>query len=127
MAARFAAAAVERAGPLGAGSAAAAGGHAAVLRRTEDVPDQDLADWIAEHRPDVVLCGHIHQAPWAEGGSWHARLGGGAGLQCRQADRQGAARHITLDTTAGTAHWFGVFESETVSLGLRQPVTSYTF
>ena len=41
-----------------------------------DFPDHDLAAWIAEHQPDVVLCGHIHQAPWAEGGSWHARLGG---------------------------------------------------
>ena len=24
--------------------------------------------------------------------------------------------HITLDTDAGTADWFGVFESETISL-----------
>ncbi len=82
-------------------------------RRT--FPDQDLADWIAQHRPDVVLCGHIHQAPWAEGGSWHARLGEtwvfNAGKQIGK-----IPPHITLDTTAGTADWFGVFESETVIL-----------
>ena len=82
-------------------------------RRT--FPDQDLADWIAEHRPDVVLCGHIHQAPWADGGSWHARLGEtwvfNAGKQIGK-----VPPHITLDTEAGTAHWFGVFESETVNL-----------
>jgi Icc-related predicted phosphoesterase len=82
-------------------------------RRT--FPDQDLADWIAEHRPDVVLCGHIHQAPWAEGGSWHARLGStwvfNAGRQIGQ-----VPPHITLDTDAGTAHWFGVFGSETLTL-----------
>jgi len=82
-------------------------------RRT--FPDQDLADWIAEHRPDVVLCGHIHQAPWADGGSWQARLGEtwvfNAGKQIGK-----VPPHITLDTTAGTAHWFGVFESDTVDL-----------
>lgn len=82
-------------------------------RRT--FPDQDLADWIAEHQPDVVLCGHIHQSPWAEGGSWHARLGRtwvfNAGKQIGK-----VPPHITLDTVADTAHWFGVFESETLSL-----------
>ncbi len=82
-------------------------------RRT--FPDQDLADWIAEHNPDVVLCGHIHQAPWAEGGSWNARLGNtwvfNAGKQIGP-----VPPHITLDTEAGTATWFGVFESETLSL-----------
>ena len=82
-------------------------------RRT--FPDHDLAGWIAEHQPDVVLCGHIHQSPWAEGGSWHARLGGtwvfNAGKQIGK-----VPAHITIDTDADTAHWFGVFESETLSL-----------
>ncbi len=82
-------------------------------RRT--FPDQELADWIAEHGPDVVLCGHIHQSPWATGGSWHARLGRtwvfNAGKQIGK-----IPAHITLDTDAGTARWFGVFESETLSL-----------
>ena len=82
-------------------------------RRT--FPDQELADWIAEHRPDLVLCGHIHQSPWAEGGSWNARLGDtwvfNAGKQIGP-----VPPHITIDTDAGTASWFGVFESETLSL-----------
>ena len=82
-------------------------------RRT--FPDQDLADWIAEHRPEIVLCGHIHQAPWATGGSWHARLGEtwvfNAGKQIGK-----VPPHITIDTDAATANWFGVFESETLSL-----------
>ena len=62
-------------------------------------PDHELADWIAEHQPDVVLCGHIHQAPWATGGSWHARLGDtwvfNAGKQIGK-----VPPHITLDTEA---------------------------
>ena len=82
-------------------------------RRT--FPDHDLASWIAEHQPDIVLCGHIHQAPWIAGGTWHARLGRtrvfNAGKQIGK-----VPAHITVDTDAMTAAWFGVFESETISL-----------
>lgn len=80
-----------------------------------DFPDHELAGWIDEHRPDIVLCGHIHQAPWVEGGSWHARLGEtwvfNAGKQMGK-----VPPHITLDTEAGTAEWFGVFEVDSISL-----------
>ena len=82
-----------------------------------EFPDHDLAAWIEQHQPDIVICGHIHQAPWAKGGSWHARLGRthvfNAGKQIGH-----VPPHITIDTTAGTAHWFGVFESETIDLSL---------
>ena len=83
-------------------------------RRT--FPDHELfAEWIAQHRPDVVLCGHIHQSPWADGGSWHARLGDtwvfNAGKQIGN-----VPPHITLDTEAGTARWFGVYRSEQLAL-----------
>jgi Icc-related predicted phosphoesterase len=78
-------------------------------------PDHELAGWIAEHQPDIVLCGHIHQAPWVPGGSWHAKLGRtwvfNAGKQVGP-----VPPHITLDTQQRTANWFGVFESETISL-----------
>jgi Icc-related predicted phosphoesterase len=80
-----------------------------------EFPDYDLAAWIEQYQPEYVLCGHIHQAPWVEGGSWHARLGKtwvfNAGRQVGP-----VPPHITLDTAAGTAHWFGVFSSETISL-----------
>jgi Icc-related predicted phosphoesterase len=83
--------------------------------RKREFPDHDLAAWIARFEPDVVLCGHIHQAPWVEGGSWHARLGRtsvfNAGKQIGP-----VPPHVTIDTVAGTAHWFGVFGSETVDL-----------
>ena len=78
-------------------------------------PDHDLATWVREYEPDFVLCGHIHQAPWVEGGSWHAKLGNtwvfNAGRQVGK-----VPAHITLDTEAGTATWFGVFEQVTLSL-----------
>ena len=80
-----------------------------------EFPDHDLAGWIAEHRPDIVLCGHIHQAPWVDGGSWHDRLDGtwvfNAGKQ-----RGPVPPHITIDTEARTAEWFGVFEVQSVDL-----------
>jgi len=80
-----------------------------------EFPDHDLAAWIEQHRPDIVLSGHIHQAPWAEGGSWHDQLGSthvfNPGKQVGP-----VPPHITLDTEAGTADWFGVFESESISL-----------
>jgi Icc-related predicted phosphoesterase len=80
-----------------------------------EFPDHDLAGWIAEHRPDVVLCGHIHQAPWADGGSWHDRLGDtwvfNAGKQLGP-----VPAHITLDLAAGTADWFGVYATGSITL-----------
>ena len=80
-----------------------------------EFPDHDLAGWIAEYGPDMVLCGHIHQAPWADGGSWHDRLDGtivfNAGKQ-----RGPVPPHITIDTEAGTAEWFGVFSVESIEI-----------
>lgn len=81
-----------------------------------EFPDHDLAAWIEEHQPDIVITGHIHQAPWAKGGSWHARLGR---TQVFNAGKQigPVPAHITFDTDARTARWFGVFETETIELG----------
>jgi Icc-related predicted phosphoesterase len=80
-----------------------------------EFPDHDLARWIEEHQPDLVVCGHIHQAPWINGGSWHARLGDtwvfNAGRQ-----RGPIPPHITIDTDALTADWYGVFDSESIAL-----------
>jgi Icc-related predicted phosphoesterase len=80
-----------------------------------EFPDHELAGWIDEHRPDVVLCGHIHQAPWVDGGSWNARLGPTTVFNPgRQVGP--VPPHITLDTDAGTAEWYGVFDTQTIAL-----------
>lgn len=80
-----------------------------------EFPDHELASWIGQYQPDVVLCGHIHQAPWATGGSWHAQLGRtwvfNPGKQIGP-----VPPHITLDTEAMTADWYGVFESARIDL-----------
>lgn len=37
--------------------------------------DEFLVDWIGRFAPDLVLSGHIHNAPFLEGGSWIDRIG----------------------------------------------------
>ncbi len=40
----------------------------------KDAGDAALTEWIHQFRPDLVLSGHIHQAPFQEGGSWVDRV-----------------------------------------------------
>jgi Icc-related predicted phosphoesterase len=80
-----------------------------------EFPDRDVAEWIAHYQPDVVFSGHIHQAPWTEGGSWHDRIGRTAVFNAgRQVGK--VPPHIILDTATGSADWFGVFDNESVAL-----------
>lgn len=37
--------------------------------------DPDLAAWIAEHQPDMVFTGHVHNPPFKPAGSWFDRIG----------------------------------------------------
>lgn len=39
-----------------------------------DFGDAALRDWILNYQPDLVLSGHIHQAPFSKGGNWHDRI-----------------------------------------------------
>jgi Icc-related predicted phosphoesterase len=41
----------------------------------KSIGDPHLVDWIGRHRPDLVLCGHIHNAPFYAEGSWIDRIG----------------------------------------------------
>lgn len=78
-------------------------------------PDEALAAWVARHEPDVVLCGHIHQAPWADGGGWYDRLG--RTLVVNPGKQVGKVPpHVWLDTDDATATWYGLGERETIDL-----------
>jgi hypothetical protein len=69
-----------------------------------------------------VLTGHIHQAPWVDGGSWHDVIG--RTLVCNPGRQIGKVPpHLTVDTVAGTVDWFGVFSSESVSLPVSLPAS----
>jgi Icc-related predicted phosphoesterase len=37
--------------------------------------DADLSGWMAEHHPDIVLAGHVHQPPFKADGAWADRIG----------------------------------------------------
>lgn len=80
-----------------------------------EFPDHDLAGWIAEHSPDLVLCGHIHQAPWTAGGSWHAQLGS---TRVFNAGKQPGPvpPHVTFDLEGSSAEWYGVYDVESIEL-----------
>ena len=108
-----------RGGPAGAVGLAlprASGRHAAVPRRAAHLP-RPRPRRLDRRAPAPTSCcaATSTRRPWADGGSWHARLGRtwvfNAGKQIGK-----VPPHITLDTDAGTADWFGVFESETLSL-----------
>ena len=66
--------------------------------------DDVLSGWIARYAPDVVLTGHVHQAPFADGGGWADRVGStwvfNAGQQAGP-----VPAHVTVDLDAGTAVW----------------------
>ena len=80
-----------------------------------EFPDASLAAWIGTYEPDVVLCGHIHQAPWVPGGGWWDRLG--RTLVVNPGKQIGKMPpHVWLDTDDGTARWWGLGEQDQVPL-----------
>ena len=82
---------------------------------SRDDGDSDLVEWITEHQPDLVLCGHVHQSPFADKGSWVDRLGEtwvfNAGNQ-----RGPIPTRIEIDLTAGTPSRTSLMGKETVDL-----------
>jgi Icc-related predicted phosphoesterase len=82
---------------------------------SRDYGDSDLVEWITEHQPDLVLCGHVHQSPFADKGSWFDRVGDtwvfNAGNQ-----RGPVPSRIEIDLAAGTAHWSSLMGTESVDL-----------
>jgi Icc-related predicted phosphoesterase len=66
-----------------------------------------------EYQPDVVLTGHVHEAPFVPGGSWHAAIGDTLVLNAgRQSGRVPA--HVIVDTDTRTASWFTSAAEESV-------------
>ncbi|MBL8548897.1 MAG: metallophosphoesterase [Hyphomonadaceae bacterium] len=77
--------------------------------------DAALNAWIETHRPDIVLTGHIHQAPFKQGGSWCDRMGDtwifNSGRQIGP-----TPTHVAIDTRAREAAWFSLAGAELVKL-----------
>jgi Icc-related predicted phosphoesterase len=66
--------------------------------------DDLLNSLIERYRPDLVLTGHVHEAPYEPAGSWHDRIGTTTVLN---AGRQTASvpAHVVIDSDARTATW----------------------
>lgn len=84
-----------------------------------DYGDADLRGWIAQHQPDLVLTGHVHEPPFKPAGAWADRIGGtwvfNAGRQIGPVPCA-----IEIDLGAGTATWRSMLGAETLELGQAQ-------
>jgi Icc-related predicted phosphoesterase len=71
---------------------------------TRHFSDEAARLWIDRYAPDVVLCGHIHQAPFTPEGSWIDRIG--ATWLFNPGKQIGTIPCcVELDLTGGTAVW----------------------
>ena len=77
--------------------------------------DADLRRWILEHKPDLVLTGHVHDSPFNREGSWADRV---ASTWVFNAGRQIGPQpcHISIDLGRRTASWTSLAGTESVSL-----------
>ncbi len=85
--------------------------------------DSELAAWIRQHSPDIVIAGHIHQSPFVKDGSWADRIG--ATWVFNAGHQYGAPpAHIVLETTVGEAVWISAMGVQTVRLDapLQRPI-----
>jgi Icc-related predicted phosphoesterase len=77
--------------------------------------DEDLVKWIDRHQPAVVLCGHVHESPFATGGSWIDRVGATVVLNAGR-QRGPFPAHVEIDTDTGRASWRSLVERDERSL-----------
>jgi Icc-related predicted phosphoesterase len=77
--------------------------------------DDALAAWIPRFEPDVILAGHIHQAPFVDGGGWAQRIGRTWIFNPGQQPGP-VPTHVILDLEVGTAEWTSATERELVEL-----------
>jgi Icc-related predicted phosphoesterase len=87
--------------------------------------DAELGQWIEQYQPDIVMSGHVHQAPFVPEGSWVDRIG--STWIFNTGHYPGAPpAHIVMDTEAGEALWFSAAGNQFVRLGetLERPVAT---
>jgi len=82
--------------------------------------DPELPRLLEQHHPEVVMCGHIHQAPYATGGAWSERRGDtwlfNSGHQAGP-----VPAHVFFDFDEQTASWWSFQGSGEVSLQAAAP------
>lgn len=78
--------------------------------------DTALVEWIERYRPDIVFSGHVHQSPFANGGSWADRIGSTWVFNAGHSYGAPPA-HIVVDTSADEAVWISPAGVQSVRLG----------
>jgi hypothetical protein len=81
--------------------------------------DPLLPALIERHAPTAVLCGHVHEAPFREGGSWIERVGASWVFNPGRQPGSVPAR-IEIDFTQALARWITHEGTETRSLAADQ-------
>ena len=71
---------------------------------TRQQGDEVLAELVDEHQPSAVLSGHIHDAPFLDGGDWADRRGDTLLLNGGR-QMTSTPSHVELDLTSGMAVW----------------------
>jgi Icc-related predicted phosphoesterase len=80
-----------------------------------DYGDEPLVRWVDDFGPDVVLSGHIHQAPFVHGGAWSDRIG--TTWLFNPGHQPGPVpTYLLIDLDAGTAQWSSATEREEIVL-----------
>lgn len=76
--------------------------------------DAVLNELAEQHQPDLVLAGHVHEAPFRDDGSWHDRIGDTLVLN---AGRQTGPipAHLIVDSTERHVDWWGLTGSDEIS------------
>ena len=77
--------------------------------------DTQVREWIAQYQPSMLLAGHIHEAPFVDGGGWVDRIGATWLFNAGQQPGPVPAR-VVIDTDTAEATWFSATERATVSL-----------
>jgi Icc-related predicted phosphoesterase len=79
--------------------------------------DEALSQWIGEYRPDFVFSGHVHTAPFCDGGSWIDQIGStwvfNPGYQIGP-----APACVVVDTVEQAVLWFATGRREYADLAV---------
>ena len=86
-----------------------------ISHEAREFGERELAAWIDQYQPDLVFCGHVHNAPFEPDGSWVDRRGKtlvfNAGRQIGD-----VPTHIMLNIDDAAALWFSLAGAETAAL-----------
>ena len=90
--------------------------------------DVELVQWIATHKPSMVISGHVHQSPFTQEGSWFDQIGDtwvfNTGMQFGR-----PPVYMVIDTNEAKAYWLAAGYAQWIDLDApmqrpAQPITS---